>query len=234
MNKQRELIYAQRNKVLDGEDVKENILSMIDSTIDNAIQNFLSDESIHDNWNLDGLKRYTNGWLTTDDDFNFDTETLANTSIVDVADMLKNRAREIYTAKEQRYGEAVVRDMERYVLLRAVDTNWMEHIDAMDEMRRGIGLRAYGQHDPIVAYRNEGYDMFAAMTESIREQTAKYVLSMAIREEQPIKREKVAEEVGTGDTKGNTVRGKGVVSKNALCPCGSGKKYKRCCGKDED
>ncbi|MEE1198328.1 MAG: preprotein translocase subunit SecA [Acutalibacteraceae bacterium] len=234
MNKQRELIYAQRNKVLDGEDVKENILSMIDSTIDNAIQNFLSDEAIHDNWNLDGLKRYTNGWLTTDDDFNFDTETLANTSIVDVADMLKNRAREIYTAKEQRYGEAVVRDMERYVLLRAVDTNWMEHIDAMDEMRRGIGLRAYGQHDPIVAYRNEGYDMFAAMTESIREQTAKYVLSMAIREEQPIKREKVAEEVGTGDTKGNTVRGKGVVSKNALCPCGSGKKYKRCCGKDED
>ena len=233
MNKQRELIYAQRNKVLDGENVKESVISMINSTIDAAIANFLNDEQIHDNWNLDGLKRYTNGWLTTNDDLNFDTYTLANTSVVDVADMLKQKALDIYEAKEKQYGESVVRDMERYVLLRAVDTNWMEHIDAMDEMRRGIGLRAYGQHDPIVAYRNEGYDMFAAMTESIREQTAKYVLTMAIKEQEPIKREKVAEEVGTGDTKGNTVRGKGVVSKNALCPCGSGKKYKRCCGKDE-
>ena len=233
MNKQRELIYAQRNKVLDGENVKESVISMINSTIDAAVANFLNDEQIHDNWNLDGLKRYTNGWLTTNDDLNFDTYTLANTSVVDVADMLKQKALDIYEAKEKQYGESVVRDMERYVLLRAVDTNWMEHIDAMDEMRRGIGLRAYGQHDPIVAYRNEGYDMFAAMTESIREQTAKYVLSMAIKEQEPIKREKVAEEVGTGDNKGNTVRGKGVVSKNALCPCGSGKKYKRCCGKDE-
>ena len=233
MNKQRELIYAQRNKVLDGENVKESVISMINSTIDAAIANFLNDEQIHDNWNLDGLKRYTNGWLTTNDDLNFDTYTLANTSVVDVADMLKQKALDIYEAKEKQYGEAIVRDMERYVLLRAVDTNWMEHIDAMDEMRRGIGLRAYGQHDPIVAYRNEGYDMFAAMTESIREQTAKYVLTMAIKEQEPIKREKVAEEVGTGDNKGNTVRGKGVVSKNALCPCGSGKKYKRCCGKDE-
>ncbi len=234
MNKQRELIYAQRNKVLDGEDVKENVISMINSTIDGAIANFLNDEQIHDNWNLDGLKRYTNGWLTTDADLNFDTQTLANTSIVDVGDMLKQKALDIYAAKEAQYGEAVVRDMERYVLLRAVDTNWMEHIDAMDEMRRGIGLRAYGQHDPIVAYRNEGYDMFSSMTDNIREQTAKYVLSMVIREKQPIKREKVAEEVSTGENKGNTVRGKGVVSKNALCPCGSGKKYKRCCGKDED
>ena len=233
MNKQRELIYAQRNKVLDGENVKESVISMINSTIDAAVANFLNDEQIHDNWNLDGLKRYTNGWLTTNDDLNLDTYTLANTSVVDVADMLKQKALDIYEAKEKQYGESVVRDMERYVLLRAVDTNWMEHIDAMDEMRRGIGLRAYGQHDPIVAYRNEGYDMFAAMTESIREQTAKYVLSMAIKEQEPIKREKVAEEVGTGDNKGNTVRGKGVVSKNALCPCGSGKKYKRCCGKDE-
>ncbi|MBO5725552.1 MAG: preprotein translocase subunit SecA, partial [Clostridia bacterium] len=234
MNKQRELIYAQRNKVLDGENVKESVISMINGTIDTAVANFLNDEQIHDNWNLDGLKRYTNGWLTTSDDLNFDTYTLSNTSIEDVGNILKQKALDIYAAKEAQYGEAIVRDMERYVLLRAVDTNWMEHIDAMDEMRRGIGLRAYGQHDPIVAYRNEGYDMFASMTENIREQTAKYVLSMVIKEQQPIKREKVAEEVGTGDNKGNTVRGKGVVSKNALCPCGSGKKYKRCCGKDED
>ena len=148
--------------------------------------------------------------------------------------MLKSRAMDIYAAKEQQYGENLVRDMERYVLLRNVDTNWMDHIDAMDELRRGIGLRAYGQHDPVIAYRNEGYDMFNAMTENIREQTAKVVLSMVIKQKEPIKREKVAEETGTGEKTNTTVRGKGVVSKNAPCPCGSGKKYKRCCGKDMD
>ena len=134
--------------------------------------------------------------------------------------------------KERLYGEERVRDMERYFLLRAVDTNWMDHIDAMDELRRGIGLRAYGQHDPVVAYRNESFDMFSALTDAIREQTSKWVLSAVIHEKQELKREKAAVETGTGENT-RTVRGKGVVSKNALCPCGSGKKYKRCCGKEE-
>ena len=112
----------------------------------------------------------------------------------------------------------------------------MNHIDAMDEPRRGIGLRAYGQHNPVVAYRNEGYDMFNAMSEAIKEETAKTLLSAEIRQNTEIKREKVAEETGTGDdgTVSKTVRGKGARSKNSLCPCGSGKKYKRCCGKDID
>ena len=117
------------------------------------------------------------------------------------------------------------------MLLRCVDTNWMDHIDNMDGLRQGIGLRAYGQHDPVVAYRNESYDMFSAMTDCIKEQTAKLVMTVQVRKDEDVKREKVAEETGTGD-KPLTVRGKGVVSKNALCPCGSGKKYKRCCGKD--
>ena len=234
MNKQRELIYAQRNKVLDGENVKDSIISMINSTIDGAVELYLADEVVHDNWNVEGLKRFTRGWLTNDSDLVFDARSLEATSKKDVADMLKSRAMDIYAAKEQQYGENLVRDMERYVLLRNVDTNWMDHIDAMDELRRGIGLRAYGQHDPVIAYRNEGYDMFNAMTENIREQTAKVVLSMVIKKPEPIKREKVAEETGTGEKTNTTVRGKGVVSKNAPCPCGSGKKYKRCCGKDMD
>ena len=122
--------------------------------------------------------------------------------------------------------------MERVILLRCVDTNWMDHIDNMDQLRQGIGLRAYGQHDPVVAYRNESYDMFSAMRDAIREQTAKLTLTVEIRRDEDVKREKVAEETETG--KPATVKGKGVVSKNALCPCGSGKKYKRCCGKDLD
>ena len=127
-----------------------------------------------------------------------------------------------------------MREIERVMLLRSVDTNWMDHIDNMDQLRQGIGLRAYGQHDPVVAYRNESYDMFSAMTDAIREQTAKLVMTVQVRRNEEIQREKVAEETSAGGEKPLTVRGKGVVSKNALCPCGSGKKYKRCCGKDMD
>ena len=234
MTKQRELIYEQRNKVLDGDDITDNIFSMIDSTIDNAVALHLADDTVHDNWNLEGLRQYTFGWLTEKSDLNFTTEELANTTKEEIAAELKDLARKKYERRVQKFGENMIRDMERYVLLRMVDTNWMDHIDAMDELRRGIGLRAYGQHDPVVAYRNESYDMFSAMTDNIKEQTAKLVLSVIIEEKTPIKREKVAEETGTGDNKNTTVRGKGVVSKNAPCPCGSGKKYKRCCGKDID
>ena len=125
-----------------------------------------------------------------------------------------------------------MRELERVMLLKSVDTNWMEHIDAMDQLKQGINLRAYGQHNPVMEYRNEGFDMFSAMTDAIREQTARLVLTVKIRKNEEVKREKVAEETSTGET--GTVKGKGIVSKNALCPCGSGKKYKRCCGKDED
>jgi preprotein translocase subunit SecA len=104
----------------------------------------------------------------------------------------------------------------------------------MDQLRQGIGLRAYGQHDPVVAYRNESYDMFNAMNDNIREQTAKLVMTVRVKNDQEVKRQKVAEETSAGDNKPLTVRGKGVVSKNAPCPCGSGLKYKRCCGKDEE
>ena len=147
--------------------------------------------------------------------------------------MLTEKAQAILDEKEQLIGTEQMREFERIVLLRNVDSKWMDHIDAMDELRRGIGLRAYGQHNPVVEYRNEGYDMFNAMTEAIREDTTKMVLCARIRknEDEP-KREKVAEEEKVD--KHTTVRGKGVVSKNAPCPCGSGLKYKRCCGKDVD
>ena len=146
--------------------------------------------------------------------------------------MIKNRAMEIYRQREEMYGEELMREIERVMLLRTVDEYWMEHIDNMDELRRGIGLRAYGQHNPVVEYRNDGTDMFNDMIDLVKEETAKRVLTVVVRKNEEVKREKVAEE--STDKTSNTVRGKGVVSKNALCPCGSGKKYKRCCGKDLD
>lgn len=231
MNKQRELIYEQRNKVLDGENLKDSILKMIDETIDSYVSIYLSDP-VRDNWDIKGLKEYFSGWVTSNEDFNFLENNFENITVSEVADKIKEKAHEKYDLREQRFGEELTREMERVILLRCVDTNWMDHIDNMDQLRQGIGLRAYGQHDPVVAYRNESYDMFSAMRDAIREQTAKLTLTVEIRRDEDVKREKVAEETETG--KPATVKGKGVVSKNALCPCGSGKKYKRCCGKDLD
>ena len=230
MNKQRELIYTQRNMVLDGEELKSTVLRMIDDTIEAYCDIFLAD-SIHDNWDLNGLREYFLGWLTAGEDFRFSSVELGNTEKEDIAELLKSRAREIYTLREAELGNDTMREVERVMLLRSVDTNWMDHIDAMDQLRQGIGLRAYGQHDPVIEYRNDSFDMFENMTNTIREQTSKLVLTVRVRKDEEVKREKVAEETSTGD-KPLTVKGKGAVGKNALCPCGSGKKYKRCCGKD--
>ena len=233
MNKQRELIYSQRNKVLDGENLKDTVLKMIDETIEEYSKIYLADEAVHDNWDLNGMREYFLGWVTTPEDLHFTPEELGNTTREEVAENLKEKAHARYEQREEEFGSDIMREIERVMLLRCVDTNWMDHIDAMDQLRQGIGLRAYGQHDPVVEYRNDSYDMFEAMTNAIREQTAKLVLTVRVRRNEEVKREKVAEETNAVD-KPLTVKGKGVVSKNALCPCGSGKKYKRCCGKDLD
>ncbi len=230
MNKQRELIYKERNMVLDGEDIHNTVLKMVDDTILSYCQLYLNDD-IHDNWDLDGLREYFKSWVPGVEDLHFTPEELGNTSCEEVAETLQKNAHELYAQREEEFGSELMREVERVMLLRSVDTNWMDHIDAMDQLRSGIGLRAYGQHDPVVEYRNESYDMFTAMTNAIREQTAKLIMTVRIRKEEEVKREKVAEETSAGD-KPLTVRGKGAVAKNAPCPCGSGLKYKRCCGKD--
>ncbi len=232
MNKQRELIYTQRNMVLNGEELKNTVLKMIDETIDAYCNIFLAD-SIHDNWDLNGLREYFMGWITTPEDFHFTPQELGDTSKEEIADGMKEKARKLYDTREEEFGSETMREIERVMLLRSVDTNWMDHIDAMDQLRQGIGLRAYGQHDPVIEYRNDSFDMFENMTNTIREQTSKLVLTVRVKKDEEVKREKVAEETSAGD-KPLTVKGKGVVGKNALCPCGSGKKYKRCCGKDID
>ncbi len=230
MNKQRELIYKQRNQVLDGEDLKPTIFKMIDDTVDSAINAFLTGDSA-DEWDFSGLREHLS-FIVGTADLHFTAEQLNNIDTVYVADLIKEKARALYEKREAEFGSEIMREIERIVLLRNVDSNWMDHIDAMDQLRQGIGLRAYGQHDPVVAYREESFDMFSAMTDSIRELTSKQVLTVQVRREQEVKREKVAAEAT--DNKANTVKGNGgSVALNAPCPCGSGLKYKRCCGKNK-
>ena len=235
MNTQRNIIYGQRDRVLDGEDLHETVLHMAAETVDALVAQFCADDHQHENWNIDGLRAYFNGWVLDENDLQFTPQQLEDAEKDEIAETIKEKITALYNHREEEFGSELMREIERVMLLRTVDEHWMDHIDNMDELRDGIRLRAYGQHDPVVEYRNEGYDMFNSMTESIREETVKRVLTVRVRREEGVERKKVAEESGTsgGDTpKNRTVRGKGVVSKNAPCPCGSGLKYKRCCGKN--
>jgi len=234
MNQQRELIYKQRNQVLDGEDIKQKIRTMVSNTLKEEIAKYINESDIQDNWNFAPLKERFGGWLLKEGDLEYTTDDLNSLEYEDIEKLFEQRATELLNAKEEKYSEEKMREIERYLLLKTVDEHWMEHIDAMDELRQGVGLRSYGQHNPVVEYRNDGTDMFNNMIDSMRRETAMRVLTVEFKPAEEIKREKVAEETSSSDdgSVDRTVRGKGVVSKNALCPCGSGKKYKRCCGKD--
>ena len=236
MNKQREQIYGQRNSVLDGDDISEQIKKMVVGSINDAIDLYITGD-VAEEWDFDGLRNHFMPWLTTADDFNYSNTELDALDRDDIRELMHERAMKLYETREQLFGSDMMRKIERFCLLRNLDTNWMDHIDAMDELRRGIYLRAYGQHDPVVEYRNEGYDMFNAMIDTIRESTAKMVLAAKFHIEQEVKNERVATETSatSGDEKmAKTPSNNRGYSKNGLCPCGSGKKYKRCCGKDKD
>ena len=241
MNRQRELMYSQRDKVLDGESVRDNIISMIRESIETNCKQYANDAELHENWNLDGLREYYAGWLATQDDFRYTEQQLEDMDSHDLVELLYDRAMKIYDAKEKQYGNDMMRELERVVLLKTVDRYWMDHIDNMDELRKGIHLRAYGQKDPVVLYRVEGFDMFDQMIASIREDTARLMLTVQIRTQEEPKREQVAKVTGTsgasdGSEKSRTVRktANQKVGRNDPCPCGSGKKYKKCCGAHED
>ena len=234
MNTQREGIYAQRQKVLDGEDLHENILSMLRS----AVEGFVSDDLAQEGGAV------TEGALTTlaaqMEGVYFAKGTLAarreqllSLSAPELTDTLYDIAEKTYQAKEAMMGPGLMRELERVVMLRVVDEYWMDNIDAMDDLKQGIGLRAYGQHDPVVAYKEEGYEMFQAMIEAIRHETVRRMFLVQIRTNQEVKREKVAKETSTASEKGSVkpapVRKTKKIGPNDPCPCGSGKKYKKCC-----
>ena len=237
MNRQREIIYGQRNQVLDGEEIKPVILKMLDDCIEESVDFYCSPSLPKADWYINGLREKFLGWLTVPDDFTADFDRDKAKSL------LKERGNARYEEREERFGlneqgTPLMRDLERMILLRNVDRQWMDHIDAMDELKRGIGLRAYGQTDPVVAYRLESYDMFDEMTNSIRENTVRQMLTVIIRSAEETKREQEAKITATsaggssdGSEKGRTVRNKATkVGPNDKCPCGSGKKYKNCCG----
>ena len=278
LNRQREIIYTQRDQVLDGEDLHETVLKMLNDTIDTSITHYLP-EGPRENWNYPSLIEYYRGWIITDEEkYKLDSDDLERTEASEIGDMIKQDALDIYKANEDLLPAETIRAMERVYLLRAVDTHWMDDIDAMDQLKAGIRLRSYGQHDPVVEYRLEGFDMFDEMIENIREDTVKMMLIMPKRvyeiqkrqeaieaarkaaeaaaaaahqvmldkgeeQEKPnavqqaLKREQVAKPTQTSgdgtDTANKTVRKGKKVGRNDPCPCGSGKKYKKCCGRDQ-
>ena len=228
MNTQREIIYKQRQQVLDGEDLHDNILGMIKEFVEDSVNMYITDEDVQDNWNLQGLKERLMGIITVEDDFNYTPQELDEITKKDIVDLLEDRALKIYAKREEDLGQELLHEIERVVLLKVVDTKWMAHIDDMDELKKGIGLRSYGQKNPVVEYRMEGMDMFDDMVASIREDTVRMLFTIQVRKNSAApKREDVLK---PGEHHNMTVRKAKKPGRNDLCPCGSGKKYKNCCG----
>ena len=231
-NQQREIIYAERRKVLDGESMRDTIYGMIDEVIEKYVGRTIGDDQIPEEWDLAELNMNLLPIIPFEP-ITFDPERDKNLNKAGLLQNLKEEALRIYESKEAEFPEPEqIREIERVILLKVTDQHWMNHIDDMDQLRQGIGLQAYGQRDPVTEYRFQGYDMFEEMTESIREETVKAL--MHVRIEQKVEREQVAKETGTNkdDSANAPVQRKTEkVGRNDPCPCGSGKKYKYCCGK---
>lgn len=238
MNKQREIIYGQRLKVLSGEDVSNNIKGMIDDTIERTVDAAVGEQKVITDEMLEQIKRRFVGLFIMPDALTYTPEEKDDLNADKLKNELKEKAHQVYEAKEKALGSQIMRELERVVLLRNVDTKWMDHIDAMTELRNGIGLRAYGQYNPVIEYKREGFDMFDAMIDSIREDTVRMIYLAQVRKQEAPQREQVAKETGAvgaddGSVQNQTVRKTKDIGRNDPCPCGSGLKYKHCCGKDE-
>ena len=235
MNTQREVIYAQRQKVLDGESLRENMMTMLRGVMESGVATAMSQVGALTEETVAQILRQFEGIYFAKGAFRPEGKLTADT----LADQLYALAVKTYEAKETAYTPEVMRELERVVMLRVVDEYWMDNIDAMDDLKQGIGLRAYGQHDPVVAYKEEGYQMFEAMIAAIREETIRRMFLVRLQSRQEVKREKVAKETGTAAASEPQVKKVPVrnasnkVGPNDPCPCGSGKKYKKCCMQKE-
>jgi len=232
MNKQREVIYEERRRVLEGEDLRERVLDMIDDVMNAAVGIFTAESEYPEEWDWDGLLSYVNqicplSW----DKESIDVNAMTREELVE---KLIETARERYQERERELGEDILRDLERLVTLEVIDNKWREHLYEMDYLKEGIGLRAIGQRDPLIEYKSEAYDMFQAMIESIKEDALKYMFHVqVVREEPEVPKQREFVTSGPGDApqsqkpKVNDDK----IGRNDPCPCGSGKKYKKCCGK---
>ncbi len=233
MNTQRKIIYKQRQAVLDGEDVNQTIMSMISAIIDSALDDYIGITDIPENWNLRALTEFANTNLNAKGEFTIRDDELDSITKEEMKERLLAIATKRYEEQEQLFGDSM-RELERIILLRVVDTLWMDHLDEMEHVKREIGLRAYGQHDPVVEYRNVGSDLYEGMLESIKRDTVRYILTVQPRPQVEMKREQVAKPLNTGGDGSlakQPVRAKKEPGRNDPCPCGSGKKYKHCCGR---
>jgi preprotein translocase subunit SecA len=227
-NEQREIIYKERRRVLDGESMRDSILKMIADTVDNTVDMCISDDQSTDDWNLVELNSLLVPIIP------MKITIRENMKKNELKQSLKEQAVKLYESKEAEFPEAEqIRELERVILLKVIDRKWMDHIDDMDQLRQGIGLQAYGQRDPLVEYKMNGYEMFDAMSAGIQEDTLR--LLYHVRIEQKVEREEVAKVTGTNKDdsmqKGPKKRAEQKIYPNDPCPCGSGKKYKQCCGR---
>ena len=225
------MIYAERRRVLDGESMRDSIYKMISDIVENTIDTFIGDDQDPEEWDLTGLNETLLPVIP------LQTVTVERLGCKNKAEMkhaLKQEATRLYEAKEAEFpNPEVIRELERVFLLKTIDRKWMNHIDDMDQLRQGIGLQAYGQRDPLVEYKMSGYEMFEAMTNGIQEDTVRIL--MHIKVEEKAEREEVAKVTGTNKdaslAKKPVQRAAQKVYPNDKCPCGSGKKYKQCCGR---
>ncbi|NMA14240.1 MAG: preprotein translocase subunit SecA, partial [Clostridia bacterium] len=228
MNKQREVIYRQRRQVLTGENLKDTILDMIHDVVEKTVASFAGGSPHPEEWDLDALIDaaglfWPNHGLKADD--------LAQMSKDEIPQFLEEKSREYYEKREAELGPDTLRQLERLVILKVVDSKWMDHLDAMDQLRQGIGLRAYGQKDPLVEYKFEAYNMFNEMIGEIQSEVVRYLMRVTVVEE-PQQRKNVVENKNVEEGPKKPVRKGKQVGRNDPCPCGSGKKYKKCCGRD--
>ena len=236
MNTQREMIYGQRRQVLDGENLKDMVLNNLRRVIDTTVATVTAEQGgISNQQELSALLAHMDNIYFPKGSVQFTDDALAAMKPGELEQALYDHALQTYAAKESLYGEKLMRELERVVTLRVVDEYWMDHIDAMDELKQGVGLRAYGQHDPVIEYREQGFEMFEATINAIQEETVRRMFLVRVQPAQDVKREKVAKEihaVGNGDSvvkKQPVHNAANKVGPNDPCPCGSGKKYKKCC-----
>ena len=231
MNKQREIIYGQRNKVLHGEDLRDNVMNMIEKVIDRTIPIYTEGYKYPEEWDLNGLMNHLQPIFLPQGAVTF--EDVESLTLEVLKSAILEKAKDIYAVKEAEITPERMREVERAILLRVVDLHWIDHIDAMDDLKQGIGLRAIGQQDPVIAYKMEGFDMFDEMIANIQEETVKALFHATIQTETERKAvAKVTNTSGTGDAEvtKKPVKVEKKVGRNDPCPCGSGKKYKKCHG----
>jgi preprotein translocase subunit SecA len=228
MNQQREVIYGQRRQILHGENLRENIFFMIGKLADRGLQLFADEKTHPEDWDLDALIEYAEDLFAAEGDLK--KAELATMNRDELREELIDAASENYDRRELLFGAENMRDLEKVVMLKVVDAKWMEHLDAMDMLRQGIGLRAYGQKDPLIEYKIEAFDMFGQMIENIQEDIVRYIYRVNIVTQVEDRLAQATAVHGDEEQPKDPLRNKDAVGRNDACPCGSGKKYKKCCG----